>query len=304
MAGTFRLDCHDEVLASRMSPAEWRRVLAFRAEPRMLEGLFAYAELMPAFFAGNAILNKVVTEEWRFYTLVFALHLHATRNPADPRSGLTLGNLQRLCVAQNVASRGRAAAILGIMRLGGYVRSRRPDIDSRVKGLEPSPAFMATVESWTHTLLRIIDHIRPDEPLAPLALERPGFGPEMRRRGAETMLRGWRALAAYPEAAHFIHSDGGWMLLLPVIAESVRRGEGGLAPVTVALDAHGRRFGVSRSHLRRLLESAWSKGLLAAPPRNGAHILPTPELAAAFIACMASELGYARGWAEEAARTA
>jgi hypothetical protein len=296
---TFRLDMFDDMLSIRMDSVEWQRILAFRKQPGMFNGLFAYAEIMPEFFADNLILNKVVTEEWRFYTLVFTLHLNDTRNPDDPLSGLTLSNLQRVCREQKVASFGRVAAILGIMQLGGYVHRRPSTSDGRVRHLEPTPGFMAVVEEWTQRLLRIIDAICPEDNLAAHHRANPGFGRQMRRRGAEVMLGGWRAVPPFPEVAHFLHSDGGWMLLLPLIAQSIKTGNGGLAPVSFDLAAHGRRFGVSRSHLRRMLEGAWQKGLLAEPPRNGAHIVPTAKLAASFLTCMASELGYARAWALE-----
>lgn len=77
---------------------------------------------------------------------------------------------------------------------------------------------------------------------------------------------------------------------------SARKG-GVLAPVTINLSSFGARFGVSRSHLRRLLESAYADGLLAAPPKNGSAIMLSNHLVAAFLACMASELGNYRLWA-------
>lgn len=263
----------------------------------MLEGLFAYSDIMPDFFAGNLILNKIVIEEWRFYILVFALHLHEARDPFNPLSGLTLSNLQRLCVAQKVASRGRVAVAMGFMTAGGYIRRTDREEDSRVKRYEPTPKFLDVIENWTNKLLQIIDVVRPGDELARHHREDAQFGRRMRRHGMQAMLEGWRLLEPFPEVSHFIHRDAGWMLLLPTVAESVRRGDGALSEVAIDLTAHGKRFGVSRSHFRRLLETAWQAGLLAQPPRNGASILPKPELAATFVTCMASELGYAHAWA-------
>jgi hypothetical protein len=293
----FELDLCDHVLSARMPPSEWRRIVRFRNEPRILDGLFAYSDIMPEFFAGNLILNKIVVEEWRFYILAFALHLHETHDPGNPLSGLTLSNLQKLCVSQKVASRGRVAVAMGLMIAGGYIQRAGAEGDSRVKRYEPTSRFMEVIETWTNKLLQIIDVIRPGDDLARHHRNDPFFGRRMRLRGAQVMLGGWRALAPFPEVGHFIHRDAGWMLLLPVVAASTREGGEALAPVSIDLAAHGRRFGVSRSHFRRLLETAWEAGLLAQPPCNGASILPTPELAATFVTCMASELGYAHAWA-------
>jgi hypothetical protein len=299
----FSLDCFDAELRSRNSSDEWRRILALRDQPGFLRGLFRYAELMPPYFSDNVNLNKVVTEAWRFHMLVFALHLYDSRDPNDPSSGLTFANLTRLCAEQKIASRGRVFAILGIMQLAGYLRRRRSTSDSRIVQLEPSPVFIGIVEGWNQRILQIIDAIDDTEALAVAHLAHRRFGWEMREHGAQTILAGWKILDPFPETAHFVYSDGGWMLLLSCVADALRASGGReIAPVCVDLGTFGKRFGVSRSHLRRLLEQAHNKGLLDAPPRNGQHIALAPHLVASFLTCMASELGNYRLWALAAKR--
>ena len=299
----FRLDCFDGSLSQRMSPQEWRRTLILRNHPRFFDGLFKYDELIPDYFAHNLVLNRVVTEAWRFEMLVYALHLHDTRDPADPRTGLTAGRLQALCAANVCASPGRVLAILGIMQLAGYLKRVRSTIDSRIVHLVPSNHFVAIVEGWNGAILHIIDAISPADALARDYAARPRFGQDMRQLGAETVIGGWKLLDPFPEVAHFISRDGGWMLLLRCVALALAPSAGAeIAPVSLALDTFGKTFGVSRSHLRRVLESAYAAGLLEAPPRNGADIRLAPHLVASFLACMASELGNYRLWALEVQR--
>ena len=278
-----------------MPADEWRRVLAFRQMPDFLDGLMLYGEIMPEYFSNNMLLNKVVTEADRFHILVYALYLYDTRDANDPRTGLTLSNLQKTCKKQGVASSGRVMAILGIMQLAGYLTRKASVQDSRVVHLAPTPAFIRIVEGWNRAIFRIIDAVTLNDGLADSHVELPRLGWEMRRRGAETLLNGWYLLDAYPEPAHFINRDAGWMLLLHCVAQSLRLGERReIAPVSVELRSFGKRFGVSRSHLRRLLESAHAADLLEAPPRNGADIRLSPRLVASFLTCMASELSFCR----------
>ena len=294
----FSLDCFDEELRPRTSPEDWRRIVALRDRPGFLNCLFRYAELMPPYFSDNVNLNKVVTEAWRFQMLVYALHLYDGRDPADPSTGLTLANLTRICQRQNIASRGRVFAILGIMQLAGYLVRRRSERDTRIVHFEPSPGFIATVEGWNHRILQIIDAMDGTDQLAAAQLRHPRFGWDMRERGAQTLLAGWKVLEPFPEVEHFVGSDGGWMLLLAFAAEALKSSHGAqIAPVGLDLGPFGARFGVSRSHLRRLLVNAHRMGLLDAPPRNGQHIALAPHLVASFLTCMASELGYYRAWA-------
>ncbi len=294
----FCLDGFDAVLSSRTTPGAWRRILVLRDHPNFLNGLARYGELVPDYFSNNIILNKVVTEAWRFEILVYCLYLYDTRDPDDPRSGLTVANLQRICARQQCASRGRVLAILGIMRLGGYLRRIKSPLDSRVVQLEPSEGFVGVVEGWNRRIFQIIDAIAPEGELAHCHATRPRFGWDMRRRGAEAVLAGWKMLDPFPEVNHFVSRDGGWMLLLTCVAKALEPSGGReIAPVSLDLKTFGARFGVSRSHLRRLLEAAYAEGLLDGPPRNGADIRLSAQLVASFLGCMASELGFYRGHA-------
>jgi hypothetical protein len=294
----FQLDCFDDVLADRMSAVEWERILAFRSQRQFLQGLERYATLIPDYFSGNMILNKVVTEAWRFEMLVYTLYLYDIRDDDDPRSGLTVSNLQALCAQQQCASRGRVLAILGIMGLGGYLKRKRSERDSRVVTLEPSAQFIDIVEGWNRRIFEIIDAVVPDGHLAQSHAAHHRFGWEMRRRGALSLIKGWKLLDPFPEVDHFVSRDGGWMLLLTCVAQSLRQSAGReITPVSINLSTFGKSFGVSRSHLRRLLETAYAARLLQEPPLNGAQIVLSPHLVASFLSCMASELGFYQGHA-------
>ncbi len=295
MPDSFCLDFMDTEISRRMPAWEWRRLLELRDRPTFLEGLQTYDALIPSHFSHNTILNKVVTEAQRFEMLVYALYLYDTRNPEDPRSGLTLANLQRLCKQQNCASAGRVAAILGIMRLGGYLNSRPADKDSRVNYLAPTSEFIEIVEAWNQAIFAIIDAASPGEHLAKRHVTEERFGWNMRTRGGAEVIAGWHLLDAFEEVAYFVDHDGGWMLLLRCVAASYDLGSGkDIAPVSIDLHQFGKQFGVSRSHLRRLLEDAHRAGLLKEPPRNGSNIVLSQKLVASFLTCMASELSFYR----------
>ena len=291
----FSLRGYDAEFKERVSVEEWQRILVLRHHPDMMRGLFRYGELMPTYFSDNVLLNKVVTEAWRFEMLVYTLYLHDTRNPDDPATGLTVANLTRICAAQKVASRGRVLAILGIMQIAGYLHRRRSKIDARIVHLEPSAAFMEIVEGWNQRILQIIDAIDDTGELANAHVAVPRLGADMRTLGAERLLQGWKLLDPFPEVNHFVTRDGGWMLLLSCVAAALQPSSGEeIAPVALELGSFGKRFGVSRSHLRRVLEGAYDAGLLDLPPRNGQEIVLSPRLVASFLTCMASELGFYR----------
>ena len=298
VATPFKLDCFDAELALRTTPEDWQRILVLRNHANFMQGLAAYQDLMPAYFSDNIILNKIVTEAWRFEILVYMLYLYDIGDPENPRTGLTVTNLQRICARQKCASSGRVLAILGMMGIAGYLNRGKSEFDSRVVLLKPTQKFISIVEGWNRRIFQIIDAILPEAGLAYCQETEPRFGWDMRRNGAETLLDGWKLLDPFPEVVHFVSRDAGWMLLLTCVAESLRLGHGKeIVPVSIDLKSFGARFGVSRTHLRRLLESAYTENLLDAPPKNGTNIVLSPRLVASFLACMASELGNYYLWA-------
>jgi DNA-binding MarR family transcriptional regulator len=294
----FKLDSFDHVFKERATQKEWARIMSMREQPNFFNALKSYNSLMQPFFANKVILNKIVTEAWRFEMLVYTLYLYDQRDYGDSRSGLTVANLERLCAEMQCASPGRVRAILGIMRVGGYLRRSRSYDDQRVIQLEPTPQFLDIVEAWNNRIFQISDSVFKDDYLTQWHTRDNRLGWEMRRRGCESLKEGWKLLDPFPEVFHFVSSDGGWMLLLHCASEALRMGKDRyIMPVSVDLRAFGARYGVSRSHLRRLLESAHQVGLLTQAPRNGTNIVLSPLLLASYLTCMAAEISFYRGHA-------
>lgn len=293
MTGYLDIAMHDALFAGRTTAQDWARIVAFRDSPRFLDGARRHEGVMQPFFAHNLILNRVVTEVWRFQILVLTLYLHTTRDPLNPRAGLTVANLQKICVALNLASPGRVYAFLNIMKLGGYLSAMRSPLDSRVVHLDPTALFEVIVEEWNDNIFASIDAAVPGSGLTALRARHPELGRQMRISGAEGLLAGWDPLGPFPEVFHFASTDGGWLMLEHLVLQSIR-GETSIRiePVTLNMRATAKRFGGSRSNLIRVLEGGYAAGLLDAPSRGGSHIVVSSRMTCAFLAFMASFLGY------------
>jgi hypothetical protein len=283
---------HDALFASRTTPDEWARIAAFRNLPEFLDGVMRHEGAMQPFFAGNRFLNKIVVERWRYQILVFTLYLHITRDPADPRTGLTVANLQKICGQLGLASPGRVYAFLNIMKLGGYLSSERSTIDSRVVHMAPTPRFMTIVEEWNDHIFAAIDAGDPAAGLTALRARHPALGEMMRTSGGRGLLGGWSPLGPFPETDFFASVDGGWSLMEYVVGQMMRQERGVvlLTPVDCQLRSKARDFGGSRTNLLRLLESGYEEGLLAEPPRGGNHVLFSSRMVCSYLGFIASYL--------------
>jgi DNA-binding MarR family transcriptional regulator len=298
MTDIIDLRHYDDLFASRTSAEEWERIAAFRNLPNILHGIARHEGAMQPFFAHNLFLNKVATETYRFQILVFMLYLHTTRDPNDPHSGLTLGNLQKICTQLKLASPGRVYAYLNIMKLAGYVSSERSPLDARIVQLTPTERFMAIVEEWNDNIFDAIYAADPDANLPELRNIYPDLGTHMRTNGAEGLLAGWQPLQPFPEVDHFASCDGGWLMMEYVVARQM--GADGIVrkvPVDLQIRRSARRFGGSRTNLLRVLESGFQQGLLDEPPLGGQRVIFSARMTCAFIAFIASFLGNFRGHA-------
>jgi hypothetical protein len=294
----FQLDAFDAEFSARTQADEWQRTLETRSQPNFVNAILKYHAQLPQRSSGNAVLNKVVAESGRYELLAYTLYLYDIRDPVNPRSGLTVTNLEKMCIRQNCASPGRVRAYIGLMWAAGYLKRHQSKTDSRITHFEPSKKLVEIVEGWNHEIFKAIDDIFPDDGLALRHATEPRFGWDMRRNGTEQVLTGWKPFDLFPEVYHFISHDAGWMFLLHIIGEMMRQSGGThIVPVQVDLPEFGARFGVSRSHLRRLLESAFEKGLLEQPPQNGTHIVLSHRLVASYFMSMASELSFYRAHA-------
>lgn len=288
---TLDIRQHDALFASRTTPSEWARIAAFRDLPDMLAGVRRHEGSMAPLLTGNAFLNKIATETWRFQILVLALYCHATADPANPRTGLTTANLQAICSRVKLASPGRVTAFLNILKLAGYLSSTRSAADNRVVQLVPTGKFMDVVEAWNMNIFAAIDAAQPAAGLVELAARHPALGREMRTSGAEGLLGGWKPLGPFPEVQQFADCDGGWLTMEHVIGQNIAAdGTVTIAPVALNLREIAKRFGGSRSNLLRLLERGLELGLLDEPPRGGAQVVFSSRMVCSYIAFIASFL--------------
>ncbi len=293
MGAPVSLDLHDASFADRTTPEDWQRIRRFRDLPQFLEGARRHEGVAKHLFTNNFMLSKVVLENWRFQMLALTLYFHETRDPADPKTGLTYTNLSKACAQLGLASNGRVFAFLNLMKLGGYLKSVAWEADSRFVHLEPTPVFMRTVEEWTNGIFASIDAADPSGDLEARAKADPKLGTKMRTSGAKGLLDGWQPLAPFPEVAHFASADGGWMLMEQIVAASLRHPEGlRIEPISINLRSFSKDVGGSRSNLNRLLEKAYALGLLDAPPQFGANIIMSSRMLCSFLSFIASYLSY------------
>ena len=274
-------------VVERMEPAsavpgiDWagptrEEVAALRRHPRFGEAMTASMRVPLDLYHGNRILNLITNDRGRYILAIFALHLHYSRRPQDPGSGLTATRLQTMCAEQGVCSFGRAGALIRLLRWTGYLTDAPATQDRRVRLLMPTERlFEIHRERWRRQL-RAVALVRPEAQEALAQFDHPAFHPAFTAGQVNEFLGGFRFYSYAPEIRSFAERNAGLFVLFSItMAGTADDTTPPTRAVPVSASALAKRFHVSRTHVIGILRDAVEAGLLERPgPGNEFRMAP------------------------------
>jgi hypothetical protein len=228
----------------------------------------------------DPFLNRLLQESARNVLFCVAMCLHAGFIEADRSTWPTLRKLLDTLAPFQLASPRRLEALVARLIHTGYITSTQSTLDRRLRILAPSDKMLA------HDLEWLIVHYKPLDALFP----NPGYGRIMHRDRQFQFAQRLVAAGLFGEAARllatsadvmlFMTRDAGIMILLKLI-QTLNAASGGTAePMSFA--NIGKRFGVSRTHVRLILQEAEAAELVKITGPGGRYVELSPRLLAAF----------------------
>ncbi|MEP9354237.1 hypothetical protein ABLE93_11640 [Xanthobacter sp. KR7-65] len=284
-AAVARPEAEHSWLDTARDPRTREVLLAHPDFPRALARLAAG---MTGLYSGNRLLNRLLSDRGRNVFGLLLLYLDAL--PPAEGGGLTAARLAGLCTMTGLCSRGRAKAILALMRWGGYVAPAAPGDDRRIKPLVPQPRLYALQKSRWTVLFGAIGLIDPDMARVPARLDDDAFVRALVIVLAQSYCAGYRVISAAPVLDDLVDHDSALMVLLMLLASEGN----GTAPPAIADLA--RRFHVSRAHVLHLLRLCEERGLVERGARGAGRLSPAGRdaLAQFFAGIFALMAGAAR----------
>ncbi|QCI63132.1 hypothetical protein [Phreatobacter stygius] len=275
-------------IVSTAANAEAR--LALAAHPGFAQAMRQSADGIVRLHRGSHLLNWLVDDRSRMLFSYFALHLHMTRDPADPASGITPTAMKEIAVAQQICSRGRAAVMLQLMRIAGYLAPDPAKTDRRRQRLIATDKLVQLMQERWRFNFGAMAPLFADGPRLVAALDDPAYVAALLGAMHARFSAGFRFLTHAPELGLFAERSGGMVLLTSLITS----GEADdtvppSRPVTASISALARRVSVSRPHMRKLLRDAEAQGFIARVGAGDELIVFRPVLADAarsFFAMM------------------
>lgn len=219
----------------------------------------AYLDKVLALYGDDAFLNKLLMEAVRIVIFAVVICLEAGYRQDDRDTWPTIGNLKKALALFGLASPRRIEQVVGRLVQTGFIESRVSPLDRRARLLIPAARMIEHDQDW------LIAHYAP---LAALFGEAdyvlPLSGDKAFQRAQRRVATGFFAQSAMvllrnPDIMLFLARDAGIFVLIELARDVVDRGT---PTVDLSLAQLGRRFAVSRTHVRQLLSAAEAQELV------------------------------------------
>lgn len=250
---------------------------AIRAHPRFAVARRAYVEAALALYENDPFLNRLLIEAARQFVFLILMCLDAACDESDPTTWPTMRLLLATMAKFGVASPRSIHSIVQRLIATGFFESRRTAADHRVRILVPTARMLAHDLAWNAAHYVPLAVMFPDIDYSlPLGHD-PAFHKAQRLAATVNFAYTAGQLAAIPEVMLFLGHESGIMVLMKLIQLAGERPEAWAAPISYTDLGH--RFGVSRTHVRRVLDEAAARDLVQLLPRG---VVLTPALIGAF----------------------
>lgn len=239
--------------------------------------LCAQAEAVTSIFESTFALVKVISEEARYVISAALIAMHSSRDPFDPASGATVTRLQQFAEYHGLAGSNRVAAIIALMRHLGYVQQVQARSDRRIRRLEPTDYGLSVARRMTSAALTSIQLFSEGHDYQELIRSDENF---MGRFFAESLRHynnGARITYAMPEFNLFGQQNGGREVMFKLWLALAERGPREPMMVSCPYGELARSLGVSRGHVRRMIEKGEERGLFRVRAAGGQAIEILPD---------------------------
>ena len=266
---------------------------ALRAHSGFKAARTLFARRYVAILKTHLPLIHMATDEIRLIVGAYVLSRHFAASPHDPPAGVTVADVQTFCTVHALAGHNRIGAMLNLLRQAGYLRQIKDLRDKRIKRLEATRAGITIAKQVLTPYLQALAQLQHvDYAVRRVEIDDAFLGTLARYCSNYFLMHG-TLVDLVPEMRLFMARDAGFEILLRLIATEMPGEILKDRTVHFHYGAVADCFGVSRVHVRRLLEDAAEEGYvtLHAPGGRAIEIHASLfELVDTFIALQMSLL--------------
>jgi hypothetical protein len=244
------------------------------AHPQFAAARAAYIEGLFSLYENDRFMNRLLIEATRSVVFFTALVIYAGYDEKDRSSWPTIGVLKRAVEPYGLSAARRLDGLISQFVDTGYLVMSTPADDRRVRVLTPAKKMIAHDLEWLAVHYRPLRVMFPDTGYDPPLQKSPAFQRTLRKISKEFSGYAAQLMAANPSVMFFMQRDAGTMILLKMLYGN----EAGTA-IRMSFSDLADRFGVSRTHVRKLVKEAEKQSLLQC---SESTVTLTPALVAAY----------------------
>ena len=269
-----------------MAAIDYKNLPAFhsseeiRAHPRFPLARDEFVTAILALYEHKPFLNRLLLEASRTVLMSIIMCLHARYDEFDRATWPTLRLVAHSMAEHELASPSRVQDLVSRLIKTGYLEQRPAPRDRRLRILTPTKKMIAQDQDFLvshHVPLQVMF---PDPGYALIMRRDPAFQLKQRLVSRDLFALGAKILASNPVMMLFQGRDAGIMILIKMI--HMAKANGGTEPLKISYADLGARFGVSRTHVRKLLETAEEMDLVRLSKDGGQFVELLPPVLAAF----------------------
>jgi DNA-binding MarR family transcriptional regulator len=245
----------------------------------------AYIDQFLAVYGNDPFMVRLLIESGRFLVFQLSTLLHAAQEPARRETWFTLGRLKQVIAQYGLGSPRQIDHLVARLCAVGFLESRPSEQDRRLRILRPTDSLLAHDRAWLVAHYAPLAYLFPDHDYGHVMRGDPDFQIVHRRVGMAFLPMGMKVLQSAPELMLFFNRAGGVLVLAALLKAAMEEPAG--APAALSYGEIGDRFGVSRTHVRQMLEGAQSAGLMKVSGRGGRSVEVLPPMWSSYDRALA-----------------
>jgi DNA-binding MarR family transcriptional regulator len=250
------------------------------AHPRFPIARDEFVKAMLTLYEHKPFLNRLLLEASRTVLVSVIMCLHARYEEADRATWPTLRLVADSMMEHGLASPSRTHDLVSRLVKTGYLEQRPAPRDRRVRILTPTDKMIAQDQDFLVSHHLPLQVMFPDPGYALIMKRDPAFQVKQRLVSRDLFALGAKILASNPVMMLFQGRDAGVMILIKMI--EMAGPQRGSEPLQVSYADLGGRFGVSRTHVRKLLAEAEKLDLVRLTKSGGQFVELLPPVLQAF----------------------
>ena len=269
--------------------------------PRLPEARRRYLDSFMQVYGGDPFLVRLLLQAGRFFVFHCAAVLEAAQDLSRRETWFTVAALKRQLALFGHPSERQVDHLIARLREVGFLEQHRAAKDGRVRLLATTDKFRSHHTEWLAAHYVPLATLYPDHDYRPVLSRNRAF--HVLHCGASLPFNpaAARLMMTLPDTLLFFTHAAGPLIQNAVLKTAMDAGDPNAAvPYMEAAD----RFGVSRTHVRNLMNAAQSAGLVRIVGRGGHSIEILPRfwasydrgLAVGMYLCDAVNLVVMRDW--------